>query len=293
MNGDGINDIVSGSWPGEIYVMQGRKDGTFAAGETIKGGDGEAINLDNASTVAVVDWDRDGDLDLVVSGFVGEVNFIANEGGVFAKPMIMQAAGQAIHTSHGGPAVADWDGNGTLDLLVGEDNGQVQLFSNQTSKGLPELGEPVVLIPPSANTGDVPGLRAKIDVTDWNGDGKLDLLLGDYSASNDPNQPVLELSEADSKTRAAAQVAIKPIEDRLSALFGKIQQEGLKKVGVSHFKELTTRAMHDEFGAYLGKEMKARGVYDLQAELAPYRKVLDSFVQPFAGSGKVWVFLRK
>src|SRR5690606_19466110 len=52
-------------------------------------------------------------------------------------------------------------------------------FKNVGSRGSPELAEPVVLVPPPDGT-DGRGVRSKICVTDWNGDGRFDLLVGDF-----------------------------------------------------------------------------------------------------------------
>ena len=45
LDGDGRTDIISGSWPGEIYFFRRQSDGKFAAGVTLKGLDGKPINV--------------------------------------------------------------------------------------------------------------------------------------------------------------------------------------------------------------------------------------------------------
>ena len=45
LNGDGYNDILSGSWPGAIYFFKGGPDNTFAAPEKLKNKNGELINV--------------------------------------------------------------------------------------------------------------------------------------------------------------------------------------------------------------------------------------------------------
>jgi hypothetical protein len=84
----------------------------------------------------------------------------------------------------------DWDGDGDLDLLSGSDRNGVQWAENVAGKGkLPELKPFKLLIP--ANTSIKRGQllseseltsaasAMRIWVDDVNGDGKLDILVGD------------------------------------------------------------------------------------------------------------------
>ena len=45
LNGDGHIDILSGSWPGVVYLFRGLPGHEFAAGEIIQNKDGEPINV--------------------------------------------------------------------------------------------------------------------------------------------------------------------------------------------------------------------------------------------------------
>jgi len=45
INNDGNPDIISGSWPGEIFLFRGTEDHSFAAPEMIKDKDGKFINI--------------------------------------------------------------------------------------------------------------------------------------------------------------------------------------------------------------------------------------------------------
>ena len=89
--------------------------------------------------------------------------------------------------SRAGLDVADWDDDGDLDLLVSVADGSVSLYRNTGSAQKPKLALRTQLVPPGEETygSDAPtearrGGRAKICVADWNGDGRLDLLVGDY-----------------------------------------------------------------------------------------------------------------
>ena len=247
LNGDGHLDILSGSWPGVVYLFRGLPDHTFAAGEMIRNKDGELVNvgygvterpeggllirgkaefertdegtfvnfrgkryestIDNpigitgsATTVRAADWDGDGDYDLIVGDISGDVYLVPNEGTPtaysFGKEQLLEIDGKPLDVpTRVGPEVADWDGDGDLDLLVGHEGGGVLLLRNIGSATAPKLAAPEQLVPPGyiAYGENVPkdvrrGTRSKICVADWNGDGRLDLFVGEY-ATQKPDRP--------------------------------------------------------------------------------------------------------
>jgi len=192
-------DMISGSFPGDIYFFKRNADGTFAAPEKLKTKSGAILNVGHASSVAVGDWDGDGLPDLVIGTIDGSVFKVRNEGtkekAIFGQaeklPNISAREGDA------GPCLADWDGDGRLDLIVGSGSGEVLLFRNTGTAQQPQWSESSVLVsaPPKQMTRagepkltdpefDNPtrsGRRSKVAVADWNGDGKPDLLVGDFS----------------------------------------------------------------------------------------------------------------
>jgi hypothetical protein len=107
-----------------------------------------------------------------------------------------------LQGSHSDPFVIDWDVDGDLDLISGSYQGGVQWAENLAGKGkLPELREFQWLIKPARDTehdeSDAdedetetdelvteeaitgPAGFTRVWVADVNGDGKLDLLVGD------------------------------------------------------------------------------------------------------------------
>jgi hypothetical protein len=192
LDGDGKTDILSGSWQGPITWFRRSADG-FAGGATLKRKDGHALNPDLGTVAFAFDWDADSKLDLLVGTASGEVFFVRNVGTrrepVFGEPRPLTADGAPISIAQGdaAPAVADWDGDGRPDLIVGGGTGSVVWFRNVGQLKRPRLAASRVLVPPSPSPwrddksrwpGEW-GVRARPCVVDWDGDGKLDLLVGD------------------------------------------------------------------------------------------------------------------
>ena len=164
--------------------------------------DPDAINARVASFgswPAMFDWDGDGDLDMLIGSFGGHLyrrmNVGTRETPRFSKESheVLLADGSRLEVhGHANPVVADWDADGRPDLLIGSDVGAVHFFRNIGEPGDPKWEAPETLVPPKADIKFLvqylapkaepgPGVRAQICVTDYNRDGRLDLLVGDYS----------------------------------------------------------------------------------------------------------------
>lgn len=188
---------------GLFQVLYGKPDGTFRKAEVLNGTDGEPLIIpvekqqwtENICTRPfAVDWDSDEKLDLVVGNFVGSFYWFKGESqGKFRPTPEAIKVGNGplkIESYHSDPFVIDWDGDGDLDLLSGSAHGGVQWAENTAGPGkLPELRPFQVLIKPgrSINYGEIvrekdltgPTSSLRIWVADVNGDGKLDVLVGD------------------------------------------------------------------------------------------------------------------
>ncbi len=169
-------------------MFRGEPGGSFGDRKPIRGRDGEPINVDLAAAVSPADWDADGDLDLMVGTIGGAVHLIVNHGSSkrysFGKPQPLIAEGNPIVAGTGcsAPTAADWDGDGKLDLVVGTLEGSVLWYRNLGSPAEPKLAAAQTLVLPPEPESER-GTYAKICVTDFNQDGRLDLLVGDHGKS--------------------------------------------------------------------------------------------------------------
>src|SRR4029079_7819774 len=85
-----------------------------------------------------------------------------------------------------GVRAVDWDDDGRVDLLAGDSDGFVWLFRNTTGALAPVFAPGVRLMAggrPLRVYGEEPDARAagyaRVDVTDWNEDGRKDLVVAD------------------------------------------------------------------------------------------------------------------
>ena len=132
----------------------------------------------NLAFPAFADLDDDGDLDLLVGEYYGAMNYFQNTGTAlnphFEAPVV-NPFGLSSTYYWALPAFADLDGDGDLDLLVGEYYGVMQYFKNTGSKTNPQFAVPKAN-PFGLNSTN--GLAAPAFV-DLDNDGDMDLLAGE------------------------------------------------------------------------------------------------------------------
>jgi hypothetical protein len=185
-------DLISGSWPGELSLFKRNSDGSFSSAETIQNEKGEPLDLGRGTSPFIYDWNHDGLSDLIVGNTDGVVYFVPRIAGKerkFGSPeKLTLADGKALEVNgSASPVVADWDGDGKPDLIVGAYDGSVMWFRNIGTKKEPKLETGKELVPKCPTPfGYDPkpgewGTRVKPAVFDWDGDGRLDLLVGDMN----------------------------------------------------------------------------------------------------------------
>ena len=302
-NGDGRRDVISGSYsPGHLFVFLQQEDGTYAEKEKIKGADGKAIMVGAAAHVYAADWDNDQDLDLVVGNISGEVYYVRNDttGGehAFAEPERLSANGEQIRVPGGdaGPVLADWDNDGLLDLVVGAGDGSVVFYRNSGSKDEPTIAEGQTLIAASdrQDHGSKCGTRTKVCVTDYNGDGHLDLLVGDFASVRESKEMTEEEKAAAEKAREEYQAVTKEYMEafqktELQGMYDKYRKLQTGPEGETP-EEATAR---EEVAEQLMKEIQAITEKELKPFLDRMRELQVHMPNQYTYHGFVWLFLRQ
>jgi hypothetical protein len=212
INGDGVTDIVSGDSAGNVWLFENvgtRTAPRLASGKRVEA-DGKPITASRKtwkrvdgryvvdkvipgshelaqiySKIHVADWNGDGVLDLLV-GHDSTVIFYENAGTRRAprfKAPVPVNVPEGRFPTRPSPYVVDWDGDGRRDLLVGTERSEVFFHRNTGTNTSPRLAEGKKM--ELKGPGFELGYRGRIDVVDWNDDGKLDILVGNRCRSSE------------------------------------------------------------------------------------------------------------
>jgi len=286
-----MKDVLSGSAPGEIYWFRRLDDGTFAANQKLNGCDGVPIPVGSHSAAFAADWNGDGHLDLLVGTGDGKVYFIPRETGTktiaFGSPVELDLQHDRENLSTAAPVVADWDGDGRQDLVVGAGDGSVYWHRNVGAAKEPKLAAGQCLIPqsPSGSVKDDQriagawGTRARPCVADWNEDGRLDLLVGDYCGGFEakPLQNPKELAE----------------ENRAIEQLPRLRQQWAK--AFAQYRNLLQASRRGDAADKAQEKLRnsLNRVQQLKVDIAWAQDTIKRYEPQRQAHGFVWLFLRK
>eukprot|EP00929_Paragymnodinium_shiwhaense_P056779 TRINITY_DN2842_c0_g1_i1.p1 TRINITY_DN2842_c0_g1~~TRINITY_DN2842_c0_g1_i1.p1 ORF type:complete len:3578 (-),score=754.01 TRINITY_DN2842_c0_g1_i1:180-9467(-) len=177
-DGDGDKDIIVGHLDGTLSYFEMVANSSLVLRKADASNPFEGISLGPVRAVPVVlDWDGDGDLDLILADSNGTLRlFIRQEGVLKERPLTagnhpfrdISLEGEVF------PAAADLDGDGDLDLIVaGNAAGGLRFFER--------LARDAVVERQGASENPLHYIDAEpaatLAMTDWDGDGDEDLLL--------------------------------------------------------------------------------------------------------------------
>jgi hypothetical protein len=325
LDGDGIRDMISNSYdPGHAYLFRGLPDHKFATREEMLDKSGVPIRSSPVqkqpyqsfgSFYEAVDWDGDGDLDLLIGCFSGELRVRINEGDAksprFATENmgVATTAGEPLRVkAHLCPVVADWDGDALWDIVAGSDDGSVTWFRNVGEKTSPAFAAGETLVKKHDGNGYnvvlwdkekvVPGIRSQPEVTDYNRDGKLDLLVGDFYTAYDFKS---ELTDEQKKQAESIIAQSKSTESGFGAKMEALREDFRKRYpGDEIFSDKADkewseayRALREGPEAKKMEENEKAFVQKIRPFVASTRGEGDRSFDLAKSHGHVWLFIRK
>ena len=198
LNNNGLIDLIMGQGDGTIRLFEQAAANSTAlnTGTLLQNANGTTLDVGLYAKPTVADLDGDGLLELLVGEDTGNVQRyeqVAATGAdalkfslttLFANPFGIATSAAPNGGSYARPTISDLDNNGLLDILVGANDGTLRRYEQLTpnaaaTAGFKVWGPMKLADGTTIDAGDVD----KPLLTDYNGDGFLDMLLGNRAGN--------------------------------------------------------------------------------------------------------------
>ncbi len=200
---DGDLDLLCGEFLDGFTYFENigtRKEPKYDIGRRLKNVDGSPLVMELEMIVPIAfDWDRDGDLDLIVGQEDGRVAILENTAMLsqdrlpqFLPPRFFQQQADTLKCGAlATPVGTDWDGDGDIDIVSGNTAGFIEFFENLSGprESIPRWAAPRRLTATgetfrvmAGKNGSIQGpAEAKwgyttLNVADWDMDGLSDVV---------------------------------------------------------------------------------------------------------------------
>ncbi|MBN3909063.1 MAG: VCBS repeat-containing protein [Nostoc sp. NMS1] len=188
IDGDGDLDAIVGERDGTLFYYKntGTATNPTYTQQTGTANPFNGIDVGYLSAPTFADIDGDGDLDAIVGAFDGTLLYYKNTG-TATNPTYSQQTGTANPFNgidvgiDSTPTFADIDGDGDLDAIVGEGDGTLRYFQNNTPP------EPFAFVAATGTANPFNGIDvgsfSSPTLADIDGDGDLDAIVGAFDGT--------------------------------------------------------------------------------------------------------------
>ncbi|MBT4036092.1 MAG: T9SS type A sorting domain-containing protein [Candidatus Marinimicrobia bacterium] len=171
LTGDGKQDLVHGTASGPLKYYRNTGSLTSASWSEVTSLFGGVIDVGGASNPVFIDFDHDGDLDLLSGSQSGDIKYYSNTGNASGPAWSADHSrfSSIDHSIYSAVTAGDLDADGEYDLVVGDLSGNLYYYRNTGTS---------FVLDPSEFTGINVGGWSSPRLYDMDQDADLDLCVG-------------------------------------------------------------------------------------------------------------------